>query len=175
MGVNLVNSVMSYSKASIVVRDAGGKITSIKGILPQILKNLEWALNFSTTLVAPPDSKWGTRVNATWNGIVGQLVRREADLSSGGLSQSPERGKAVDFSTPVIDYINTLIAPVPKQQATVADKSVHTESFTPRGWIGIVATLTTLALGFLVIVKQYVESLYILGRNKALILPGQRN
>ena len=41
--------------------------------------------------------------NGSWSGMVGQLVRKEADICGGALNFTPRRGKVIDFGTSILN------------------------------------------------------------------------
>jgi hypothetical protein len=50
----------------------------------------------------PPENFWGVELpNGTWNGIMGVMERREADVSSNGLVATSARMSVVDFLAPI--------------------------------------------------------------------------
>jgi hypothetical protein len=50
----------------------------------------------------PPENFWGVELpNGTWNGVMGVMERREADVSSIGLVATSARMKVVDFLAPI--------------------------------------------------------------------------
>ena len=54
------------------------------GIMPKILEYLQVSLNFTTTLVRPPDGAWGAvDENGNWGGMVGMVKRNEVDFALG--------------------------------------------------------------------------------------------
>ena len=54
------------------------------GIMANILYHLQEALNFTTTLVRPPDGAWGAvDADGNWGGMVGLVKRNEADFGLG--------------------------------------------------------------------------------------------
>ena len=54
------------------------------GIMPKILEYLQVSLNFTTTLVRPPDGAWGAvDENGNWGGMVGMVNRNEVDFALG--------------------------------------------------------------------------------------------
>ena len=113
MNVVLTNTVLEYSVISQFSKNKGGDILKQSGIGPDILAILQDKLNFSTRAVSPQDGVWGsiTGNNATWSGIVGDLVNGKADLSSAFLVRSYERNDAVDFSVTLIEFTVTLVQP----------------------------------------------------------------
>ena len=41
--------------------------------------------------------------DGSWSGMVGQLVRKEADICAGALNFTPRRSKVIDFGTSILD------------------------------------------------------------------------
>ena len=41
--------------------------------------------------------------DGSWSGMVGQLVRKEADVCAGALNFTPRRSKVIDFGTSILD------------------------------------------------------------------------
>ena len=61
------------------------------GFMENVLGYLRTALNFTTTVVRPPDKSWGSP-NSTghWSGMVGLVKRNEADFGLGKLQVQRE-------------------------------------------------------------------------------------
>jgi hypothetical protein len=54
------------------------------GIVWELFLHMQQSLNFSYTVVRPADRKWGCLdENGTWNGMMGMMVRKEADIALG--------------------------------------------------------------------------------------------
>jgi len=50
-----------------------------------------------------PENVWGVKLpNGTWNGVMGVLARREADVFTNGLVATSERNSVVDFLTSIM-------------------------------------------------------------------------
>jgi hypothetical protein len=50
-----------------------------------------------------PGNSWGVELpNQTWNGVIGVIVREEADVSTSGLVATPARMRVVDFLSPIV-------------------------------------------------------------------------
>ena len=60
--------------------------------------------------MSPPDGLWGLpNENGSFNGIIGQLQKREIDLSSVALAATIRRSKAMDYSLPLLtDYMTIM-------------------------------------------------------------------
>jgi hypothetical protein len=49
-----------------------------------------------------PEKFWGVELpNGTWNGVMGVMARREADVTSIGLVATSARMRVVDFLAPI--------------------------------------------------------------------------
>lgn len=63
------------------------------------------------------ETAYGTEIEkGVWNGMVGALVRRQADLSIASLTINGAREKAVDFSKPFIDLGISIMIRKPEKQ-----------------------------------------------------------
>ena len=58
---------------------------SYSGVMAKVLDYLQSNLNFSTTVVRPPDGSWGVvdEESGEWSGMVGMVLRNEADFGLG--------------------------------------------------------------------------------------------
>ena len=51
------------------------------GIFADVFNELSRILNFSYTVINPPDGEWGSmKIDGTWSGMVGQLETRNVDF-----------------------------------------------------------------------------------------------
>ncbi len=77
-------------------------------IYDKVFDALRKTLNFSVLLSNPSDEEWGVRRwdddRGTWHwtGMVGQLLREEADVSIAGLTITSERQEAIDFTVGIV-------------------------------------------------------------------------
>nr|XP_045589592.1 glutamate receptor ionotropic, kainate 4-like [Procambarus clarkii] len=80
------------------------------GPLPDLVSYLATALNFSYMYLRPPDGSWGIkRVDGTWSGMMGMVIRQEVDVAVGLFGISGVRAEVVDFMEPIlIEYIRML-------------------------------------------------------------------
>ena len=61
--------------------------------------------------VYPKEGHWGTMINGSlndpasqvWDGVVGQLMQKQADVSFSDIAKSPERAAVVDILAAVIE------------------------------------------------------------------------
>ncbi|XP_063860655.1 probable glutamate receptor [Scylla paramamosain] len=83
-----------------IVASGGEGCQRVSGPMGALLAVLAHTLNFTCRVVSPPDAVWGSQLpNGSWTGMIGQVVRQEADLAPGPFGMIYSRTKAVDFST----------------------------------------------------------------------------
>ena len=59
------------------------------GVMSLVLEYLQTTLNFTSTIVRPPDGTWGALdETGQWGGMVGMVYRNEVDFALGELSIS---------------------------------------------------------------------------------------
>ena len=86
--------------------EATGKRTRIPycciGYTVDLLSRLEKDMGFFANLYIVEDGFYGDVTNGTWNGLVGDLVKKHADIVIGPLSVTEKRLRVVDFSEPYL-------------------------------------------------------------------------
>ncbi|XP_063839992.1 glutamate receptor 2-like isoform X3 [Scylla paramamosain] len=91
-----VLTLTTLHKPGVFEPHSSGRIDAAGGYIAQLLRDLQHHLNFTSLVTTTND--WGTKINGTWNGMVGFLTRREADLAPLDFSPSWTRLPVVDFS-----------------------------------------------------------------------------
>jgi ABC-type amino acid transport substrate-binding protein len=72
-----------------------------EGIIADLLKELSTSLGFTYTIKTVADNKYGMLDNSgEWTGMIGEVVRGEADLAVADLTVTAHREAAVDFTHP---------------------------------------------------------------------------
>ena len=84
-----------------------------------------------------------------WNGLVGDLVRRSADLAACGLTRTYERSLAVDFSVGLVQDPMTLIGGTPTGESV--NFTAYLGIFRDTVWVVIFVLAAALALSMLLI------------------------
>ncbi|XP_033743043.1 glutamate receptor 2-like [Pecten maximus] len=74
-----------------------------KGYALDIANELASRLKFNFTMTEVADNAYGIKVNGTWNGMIGELVRGDADLAIAPLTITFDREKDVDFTKPFMN------------------------------------------------------------------------
>ncbi|XP_066488287.1 glutamate receptor ionotropic, delta-2 isoform X1 [Tiliqua scincoides] len=82
-----------------------GKPKKYQGFSIDVLESLSTYLGFTYEIYIAPDHKYGRpQDNGTWNGLIGELVFKRADIGISALTITPDRENVVDFTTRYMDY-----------------------------------------------------------------------
>ncbi len=74
------------------------------GYCAELAKQLSEIVGFDYELTLVKDGKFGAKDNhGNWSGIIGDLVRHDADISIASLTITKERRKAIQFTYPFLD------------------------------------------------------------------------
>ncbi len=74
------------------------------GYCADLTKKLSEIVNFTYEIREVRDNKYGAKdSNGNWDGMVGEIVRKEADLAVGSLTISSQRERAIAFSMPFMN------------------------------------------------------------------------
>nr|XP_031541753.1 glutamate receptor ionotropic, NMDA 2C [Vicugna pacos] len=115
-----------------------------KGFCIDILKKLAKAVKFSYDLYLVTNGKHGKRVRGVWNGMIGEVYYKRADMAIGSLTINEERSEIVDFSVPFVETgISVMVA---RSNGTVSP-SAFLEPYSPSVWVMMfVMCLTVVAI-----------------------------
>ncbi|CAK6438497.1 unnamed protein product [Pipistrellus nathusii] len=115
-----------------------------KGFCIDILKKLAKVVKFSYDLYLVTNGKHGKRVRGVWNGMIGEVYYKRADMAIGSLTINEERSEIVDFSVPFVETgISVMVA---RSNGTVSP-SAFLEPYSPSVWVMMfVMCLTVVAL-----------------------------
>ncbi len=154
LGSALRTPVLPFASLSVIEKDGKGRITSTSGLFLDILHEMESVLNFRAVYSFPPDGKWGSyddgddgNATSDWNGMIGMLYRREADLAPAGLSLTSARVRAVDMSMPLAQEVNTLVAPA-KRITPATRYGLYVGVFRLDSWAAVATMVILLSLAF---------------------------
>ncbi|CAB1423614.1 unnamed protein product [Pleuronectes platessa] len=82
-----------------------GKPKKYQGYSIDVLDALSNYLGFKYEIYVAPDHKYGSmQPDGQWNGLMGELVSKRADVGLSALTITPERESVVDFTTRYMDY-----------------------------------------------------------------------
>uniref|UniRef100_A0A8C7Z552 Glutamate receptor n=1 Tax=Oryzias sinensis TaxID=183150 RepID=A0A8C7Z552_9TELE len=133
-----------------------------KGFCIDILKKLSRTIKFSFDLYLVTNGKHGKLVHGVWNGMIGEVVYRRADMAIGSLTINEERSEIIDFSVPFVETgISVMVA---RSNGTVSP-SAFLEPYSPAVWVMMfVMCLTVVAVT--VFVFEYFSPV---GYNRSLV------
>ena len=87
------------------------------GYCVDLTKRLSEMLNFTYELSLVKDNKFGSRdASGNWNGMVGELVRHEADIAVAPLTITSQRERAIEFSMPFMNMGISIMIKKPKKE-----------------------------------------------------------
>ena len=109
-----------------------------------VLDILRFDLNFTYTIREPEDKKYGTKLpNGSWNGIIGELQRRNADVGLCGLAVTEQRSKVVDFTVGLNEAACRLWMLIPERSFSW---TTFVASFSEDYWIVLVSVTAGLSI-----------------------------
>ncbi|CAL1599541.1 unnamed protein product [Knipowitschia caucasica] len=82
-----------------------GQPKRYKGFSIDVLDALSKSLGFKYDIYQVSDSKYGSQLpNGSWDGMIGDLINKKADVAVSALTITPERESVVDFTKRYHDY-----------------------------------------------------------------------
>ncbi|XP_044181464.1 glutamate receptor 2-like isoform X1 [Acropora millepora] len=115
---------------------------SYEGFCIDLLKQLAKMLHFTYEIYLSPDGQYGgITENNTWDGMMGELVNKRADIALAGLTVTEVRAKAFDFSVPFMHYTDDILL---KRRSSNEDTTFNAQFMHPFHDDVWVATLVTL-------------------------------
>ncbi|XP_042237047.1 glutamate receptor ionotropic, delta-2-like [Homarus americanus] len=131
-----------------LLKDHHGRLT-ITGPLANLMDAVAHSLNFTYKIVTPPDGTYGTQsANGSWSGMMGQVVRKEADVSLGPFAISWKRNQAVDFAH---HYIFDYASMIKSKGLPEIDPWGFLFPLQPKVWAALLAGLLVAWLAILVL------------------------
>ncbi|CAL9687653.1 unnamed protein product [Knipowitschia caucasica] len=104
-GVTLKIVTLLEEPFVMVAENILGQPKRYKGFSIDVLDALAKILGFKYDIYQVADGKYGTALpNGSWNGMIGELIGKRADLALSAITITPERESVVDFSKRYLDY-----------------------------------------------------------------------
>ncbi|XP_061455531.1 glutamate receptor ionotropic, NMDA 2A isoform X2 [Rhineura floridana] len=103
-----------------------------KGFCIDILKKLSKAIKFTYDLYLVTNGKHGKIINNEWNGMIGEVVKKQAVMAVGSLTINGERSEVVDFSVP---FVETGISVMVSRSNGTVSPSAFLEPFSASVWV----------------------------------------
>ncbi|MBN3297553.1 GRID1 protein, partial [Amia calva] len=97
-----------------------GQPKRYKGFSIDVLDALAKSLGFKYEIYQVSDGKYGTQLpNGSWNGMIGELINKAADLAISAITITPERENVVDFSKRYMDYSVGILLRKPEEKINI--------------------------------------------------------
>ncbi|KAJ1066480.1 hypothetical protein K5549_007602 [Capra hircus] len=97
-----------------------GQPKRYKGFSIDVLDALAKALGFKYEIYQAPDGRYGHQLhNTSWNGMIGELISKRADLAISAITITPERESVVDFSKRYLDYSVGILIKKPEEKISI--------------------------------------------------------
>ncbi|UXI22437.1 putative adenosylhomocysteinase 3 [Sarcoptes scabiei] len=120
-----------------------------EGFVPDLMKEISKLLNIRFEINLVKDGAYGAVMNATsndWNGMIGEVMRGEADIAVADLTINSNREQAVDFTYP---FMSTGISIIYKKPTT-KETSLWSflSPFSTAVWICLLGAIVGISLIF---------------------------
>nr|XP_033797822.1 glutamate receptor ionotropic, delta-1 isoform X1 [Geotrypetes seraphini]XP_033797823.1 glutamate receptor ionotropic, delta-1 isoform X1 [Geotrypetes seraphini] len=97
-----------------------GQPKRYKGFSIDVLDALAKNLGFKYEIYQAPDGKYGLQLpNGSWNGMIGELINKRADIAISAITITPERESVVDFSKRYLDYSVGILMKKPDEKINI--------------------------------------------------------
>nr|XP_027231011.1 uncharacterized protein LOC113822671 [Penaeus vannamei] len=117
------------------------KISGIYGELWDALRDI---LNFTQRCTRPPDGGWGALRNGSWTGMIGELVKGEADVAVAPLDKTYIRSLVVDYPHPL--SLEGYVIVIKRPQGSSSTWNSYLREFQPSSWLVLCAVLAALTV-----------------------------
>ena len=103
--------------------------------------SLQGIMNFTYTLIKPPDEQWGSiQPDGTWSGMVKLLAKQDIDIATTDFTVTQERSAVLTFASPITQIYHTLFI---KNPAEKFNFMAYIEQFHWLAWVGLLILLAT--------------------------------
>ena len=108
------------------------------GFIIELLERLESDVGFVSQIHLVKDGMFGSNDPLTqrWNGMIGEVVRDEADMAASTLTITAKRSKVVDFTYPYVDIANGILVSTQPVSHDVWD-FVFLDTFSGPLWLAL--------------------------------------
>ena len=98
-------------------------------------------MNFTYTLIKPPDEQWGTiQPDGTWSGMVNLLANQDIDIAATLFAVTEERSTVMTFTNTISESYHSLFI---KNPAETFNLMAYIEPMNSLTWIGLFVLLAT--------------------------------
>ncbi|XP_064483633.1 ionotropic receptor 93a-like [Ornithodoros turicata] len=137
-GLMLTIGVINDPPMSIVELERDGvTVKNVTGTMADIIHALSIGLNFTYQWKVPKEAIPGQLEDRVWNGLIGMLERREADIGAYGFSVTKERAEVVNFTSAYDESPYKILVPKPRPKY----KYLFLDPFTWDTWVAVLASV----------------------------------
>lgn len=112
------------------------KTTSMKGLIVDLLKEVEKIINATFEIVLVKDNKWGgINEEGNWTGMIGEVKSGHADVAAAPLTVTSQRLIHVDMSHPFITYGLKIVIKKPQLSDPLYNIFLVLQPFSYEAWI----------------------------------------
>uniref|UniRef100_A0A671PX89 Glutamate receptor n=1 Tax=Sinocyclocheilus anshuiensis TaxID=1608454 RepID=A0A671PX89_9TELE len=119
-------------RSSMVVEGIQSMKHCCKGFCIDVLKRLAKIVGFTYDLYLVTNGRHGKNIDGEWNGMVGEVVSKRADMAIGSLTINEERSEVVEFSVP---FVETGISVMVSRSNGTVSPSAFLEPYSPAVWV----------------------------------------
>ena len=81
----------------------------MEGMFAEVYFSLQEIMNFTFTLVQPPDKQWGTlQHDGSWSGMVNLLQTQQVDFAASDFTVTRARSEVISFALPITQIYHSL-------------------------------------------------------------------
>uniref|UniRef100_A0A914WHL9 Uncharacterized protein n=1 Tax=Plectus sambesii TaxID=2011161 RepID=A0A914WHL9_9BILA len=119
-----------------------------EGFCIDLLTELSRDLGFTFTIHEVKDKKYGNDIsgNGTWDGMVGEILRGEADMAVAPLTVNFKRAEVVDFTKPFLSLGISILFKIPDDQQPDLFSFLNPLSLETWFWVLIAAAFITFGM-----------------------------
>uniref|UniRef100_A0A0N4ZET6 PBPe domain-containing protein n=1 Tax=Parastrongyloides trichosuri TaxID=131310 RepID=A0A0N4ZET6_PARTI len=123
------------------------KNSQFEGFCIDLLHQLSKDLGFTYTIHVVKDRKYGSDIykNGTWDGIVGEILRGEADMAVSPFTVNFQRAQALDFTKPFLSLGISILYKIPADHQP--DLFSFLNPLSLEIWICILLSIIVLTIG----------------------------
>ncbi|XP_020899708.1 glutamate receptor ionotropic, kainate 2 isoform X2 [Exaiptasia diaphana] len=128
---------VEWSNGTILTRPVAN--TSLQGFCLDLLNELSGMLNLDYQILLRTDNAYGKKVQGRWNGMIGDLVDKKADIALAPITIYATRESVIDFTKPFWDFSMSLI--MQKETEEELDLFAFVKPFDGIVWILIIGVV----------------------------------
>ena len=99
-------------------------------------------MNFTYTLIKPPDGQWGAiQPDGTWNGMISLLANQDIDIAANEFTVTQVRSTVMTFANPITQIYHALFI---KNPAETFNIMAYIEPMHWLTWVGVFVLLATM-------------------------------